>query len=343
MMVFESIYRAVLDMSRWWDTILIWVLMFVLPSVVMGGRLIVWGLWGRKVEGEARCKVCGEVVEFDANHRLGVCVGCGADLRKKRGVIWGRERTWKGVIGGGVVICLPWLTWGGLIGMKVYELETGNPGNGQSVGVVRTDRLVWAVGDHYTSGLSNHEVNWELVRRTERGEVSRSQMSGVIDAYVAGLKKERWNRYAEREVVIAGYEKGLMGVEELRKLTYAVRGEVEKMKVRWDEEKGKVRVRLFLTKKDIGLSRRFVEVLDAKVDGKDVGIEVDGRYPGWRSRDYVVDWLGEMGEGEHELVLKVLVGDFYWKDCLGLDWGTKREGWPREKIGEKVVEVRQVF
>ena len=64
----------------------------------------------------------------------------------------------------------------------------------------------------------------------------------------------------------------------------------------------------------------------------------------WQScQDWNVKWDESWGEGKHEAEVRVRICDMDRLRTVGLDAEAECEVWPREKLGEKVIELKSEF
>ncbi|QQE13294.1 hypothetical protein JD969_07500 [Planctomycetota bacterium] len=320
-----------------------WCLMFALPCVVMGGRLLLWSVLGRKGTGKVSCSKCGERVDGKGGEVV-ECVGCGADLTKRRGIVWERQYWWRAAVAGMVVMGLPLLTWFGFMCVYVVGVVNGDILMKRDLSLMSVREMVEELEE---PGQAFDVAVWrELEERLDEGEVSEEMIKRAVDAMLKEKRSEN-KRYEVHHAMWEMARRGAMSDEVVLKLVKDALDEDIQLEVRkWGRSWLGVDVYLGENHQDLLVSKRNGWVEEMRLDGQLVKFE----YVEEKNRGVIIRGKVLLPEGvrfddeeEHVLSAKVVMVDLGILDGAGVDGRTRREDLPKRVLEVRELELKKAF
>ncbi|QQE13296.1 hypothetical protein JD969_07510 [Planctomycetota bacterium] len=337
------------DMFEAWGlkdgTVWMWAVLYGLPCWVMGMWLVVNGFWGRRRRGVVKCGGCEKVLDGGMDEGRDVCEGCGYDLCMKKGVVWGRMRSWRVVMLGVLVGAMPLASWGVMLGVIYYQMQTRQHRPALYMKHMSDYELIDEFADTNVDGTS---YGWlELIKRQRNGRLSNQELERLAGVFCDARVNTYSTNYDAGILFLEAHEKGMVTDEMELKLSekaYAFNnkrwqlGELKIERVEGGVVHCKMRVPWvwgFL------MAERLVAVKEVKVDGEAIGFEMDWEKSGemWRVLRLKMSESDLAEKKDREVKMKLRLAYIGLLESGGVDWRTKEEDWPEVVLSDEEVEV----
>ncbi|QQE13292.1 hypothetical protein JD969_07490 [Planctomycetota bacterium] len=315
-----------------------WGLMFLLPCIVVGVGLVLYGVRGRKAKGRVKCAGCGEVKLMEKDEaNEGVCE-CGQDLKVKGGVVWERKRELKGVVCGIVVMLLPLLSWVGMTFWFAYEFEVKGDHLYTQAKYMTVKELMVELDK---AGQWANMAMWgELQKRSIADELKEDEIAELVN-FVSNQRKIGNLMYEFDRTLWEGYRHGKMSDEVVLQWRAAILDGDVALRV-YDKNDKTMGMSVMLGLETDGMSKRLGYVRRVLLDGQEVEFVREGE----NNRGLICygrvtlpeQWQWKKGKS-YELKAEVEVMEIGVLDGVGIDHETKREDWPVGVLENEVIEL----